>query len=102
MHLIAVSILRYLFANEAATASIQESRNYSLFLQCYYEHYATLLLPPILTKANTAEQVLGLLSELCEKHGTNLQFLLLKNNLFPAILDLLNSPCRTLQLGRIA
>lgn len=67
-----------------------------------YEQYAQLLLPPILNRMPEAEQVLSLLGELRDQHGTNIQFLLLKNNLFPAILGFLTAPQRSLHLGNVS
>ena len=82
--------------------TLPESRGYTQFVQAFYEQYAQLLLPPILNRMPEAEQVLSLLGELRDQHGTNIQFLLLKNNLFPAILGFLTAPQRSLHLGNVS
>lgn len=79
--------------------SLQNSRLYDQFVRLFYEKYATLLLPPITNALPSASLVLSLLSDYEKDHGTNVQFLLLKHNLFPAILHLLDTTNRNLHLG---
>lgn len=74
------------------------SRNYSQFVQSFYEDFYPLTLPAVTNKTPAAALVLRLFTEFEEKHGTNAQFFLLKNNVIPSILEFLNSPNRTLQL----
>lgn len=92
-----VTVLRSLLV---ISPSIPEPRCYAQFMQAFYEQYAQLLLPCILNRMPQAEQVLSLLGELRDQHGTNIQFLLLKSNLFPAILNFLTAPQRSLHIGR--
>ena len=74
------------------------SRNYSQFVQAFYEDFYPLALPAITNKTPAAPLVLRLFTEFEEKHGTNAQFFLLKNNVIPSILEFLHSSNRTLQL----
>ena len=78
--------------------SVEGSRNYSQFVQAFYEDFYPLALPAITNKTPAASLVLRLFTEFEEKHGTNAQFFLLKNNVIPSILEFLHSSNRTLQL----
>lgn len=80
--------------------TLQNSRLYDQFIRQFYEHYVSILFPCISNATRSATLVLGLLGEFEKSHGTNIQFLLLKNNLFPVILQLLDAPDRCLQLGK--
>ena len=101
------AVLTTLLGSDSAVGSLERSHEQPpSFIPFFYEHYAAILTKPLCEVPSTPspsfilgiELVLGLLASNVQSHGTNLQFLLLKYNLFPSILSFLESPSRRLQL----
>ena len=86
------AVLTTLLGSDSAVGSLERSHEQPpSFIPFFYEHYAAILTKPLCEVPSTpspsfilgTELVLGLLASNVQSHGTNLQFLLLKYNLFP-------------------
>ena len=100
IQLICNSILHKLLCVDNLSIT-QNSQLCKKLVEQFYSTYAKALLPSITSLSSSAALVLQLLSDFESSHSMDIQFFLLQNNLFTAILNLLQSSNRLLHLGII-